>query len=75
MQVVASGHIVPERLFCSGCSHWAHLASDTRTENEATGRCGRFGEMRPANARPRCNICWEPAAIAPPISDTALADG
>jgi hypothetical protein len=75
MHVVSSDSLTPQRLTCSGCSHWGRAASDLCTEVEATGRCDRFGEMRPADARPRCNICWEPAATIPVAQDTALADG
>jgi hypothetical protein len=73
MQIVSSDYALPERLMCSGCRHWERSTVDSRAEAEATGRCGRFGEARPASARPRCNICWEPAT--PSVSDTALADG
>jgi len=38
------------------------------------GRCGRFAEIRPGTARPRCNICWEPAVVAQLIQDAAIAD-
>jgi hypothetical protein len=65
--------MIPQRLTCGGCHHWERAALDSRAEDEMVGRCGRFGETRPAGARPRCNICWEPAALSG--QDTALADG
>jgi hypothetical protein len=75
MQILSSDYMIPERLTCSGCRHWGRTAADTRAEAKAAGRCGRFGETRPADARPRCNICWEPAATIASAQDTALADG
>jgi hypothetical protein len=67
---------MPTPLTCSGCRHWGVIASPARADSESTGigRCKRFGEIRPGAARPRCNICWEPATIAPPALDRLLTD-
>ncbi|HEY7909435.1 MAG TPA: hypothetical protein VIC60_11200 [Thermomicrobiales bacterium] len=75
MQVMQSSLDVPRRLSCSGCRHWERTAASGRVDMDEAGRCGRFGEARPASARPRCNICWEPAAPGSSAQDTALADG
>jgi hypothetical protein len=70
MQTVPSERPMPTPLLCSGCRHWEAVASPARSDAEnigiGVGRCGRFGETRPGAARPRCNICWEPAVVAPP---------
>ncbi len=74
MQVMQASSSAPQRLACGGCHHWEQIAADARTDADVTGRCDRFGDMRSASARPRCNICWEPALV-PPIQSIALADG
>lgn len=73
MQVIQSSQSVPLRLTCSGCSHWQRTAAYGIVDTDEAGRCGRFGETRPASARPRCNICWEPPT--PSTDTTVLADG
>jgi hypothetical protein len=74
MQTVSTEHALPMPLTCSGCRHWGAVTARAESESAGTGRCGRFGEIRPGAARPRCNICWEPAAIAQPLSDRTMAD-
>lgn len=74
MQIVSSEHAMPARLTCSGCRYWARAAFEVPMDAELAGRCDRFAETRAASARPRCNICWEPAAAAPAVRDTVLAD-
>jgi hypothetical protein len=78
MQVLLSEQPMPTPLTCSGCCHWTHTGTqtlaDTDSSGTATGRCGRFAETRAGTARPRCNICWEPAAITQPLSDRTMAD-
>lgn len=63
MQVFVSEQPMP--LTCGGCRHWGAVASFALPDNALAGRCGRFAEIRPGAARPRCNICWEPAVVAP----------
>jgi len=46
-------------LTCGTCRHWQETIN-TNTDGQPLGRCTRFGETRPAEMRPRCNICWEP---------------
>ncbi len=74
MQILPSEHPMPAPLLCRGCRHWTPLASNTPSETALAGRCGRFAETRPGAARPRCNICWEPAVAARPVPDDALVD-
>lgn len=74
MQVIPSEYMAPRRLICSGCQHWERATGYALGAMEPMGRCGRFGEMRAASARPRCNICWEPASVAPPAQDDTTAD-
>lgn len=74
MQVIPSESIMPHRLTCSGCQHWERVTTHTLGDTEPMGRCGRFGETRAASARPRCNICWEPASITLAAQDGMLAD-
>jgi len=71
MQVVTPESAIPRRLICSGCAHWERAAG---AEGDGPGRCGRFAETRPADARPRCNICWEPA-LRQAAYDVTLVDG
>lgn len=74
MQIVSSAGVIPQRLTCSGCRHWERIAFQFSANAEPAGRCGRFAETRPADARPRCNICWEPAAVALTVPDRVLTD-
>lgn len=74
MQVLSSERLMPAPLTCSGCRHWTHLAFTTPADTERAGRCDRFAETRPGAARPRCNICWEPAAAVHPVQGGAMAD-
>ena len=74
MQVIPSERIMPPRLTCSGCRHWERVVAHTLGDAEPAGRCGRFSETRAASARPRCNICWEPAPVTPPVQDEVLAN-
>lgn len=46
-------------LTCGACCHWQETIN-TNTDEQPQGRCMRFGEVRAAEMRPRCNICWEP---------------
>ncbi len=65
MQVIPSEQALPVRLACGGCRHWKERAGQSLTDTtETAGRCARFGEVRSALSRPRCNICWEPAATS-----------
>jgi hypothetical protein len=73
VQTIPSDYTMPQRLTCSGCRHWQETAMQRLGGAEASGRCDRFGESRPATARPRCNICWEPVA-ALPAKNAALSD-
>lgn len=73
MQVITPASAMPQPLTCSSCQHWQGVAAHTPAEGERVGRCGRFAEIRPGTARPRCNICWEPVA-ALPTQETILAD-
>ncbi|MHB8647863.1 MAG: hypothetical protein ACYDAR_18940 [Thermomicrobiales bacterium] len=73
MQIMPSERVIPAPLTCSGCRHWAPIAAQTPANSETSGRCGRFAETRPGAARPRCNICWEPADTRPG-EDRVLAD-
>lgn len=78
MQMLPSERPMPTPLTCSGCRHWGLVASLARSGTEkidaGAGRCGRFGEIRPGAARPRCNICWEPAVAARPAQDGIFTD-
>lgn len=76
MQVLSTERPMPTPLTCSGCRHWDAITAQTNGQSEtvSVGRCGRFAEIRPGATRPRCNICWEPAAVARPIEDEALTD-
>jgi hypothetical protein len=74
MQVIRSEYAIPQRLTCSSCHHWQKAVGHPRDEVESVGRCGRFGETRAATARPRCNICWEPATAVPPVQDDMHAN-
>lgn len=74
MQIMPSSQDIPQRLSCSRCSHWERTAAYDLIDADEAGRCGRFGETRPASARPRCNICWEPADATPSLRDMVLAD-
>lgn len=70
MQIIPSDQPVPAPLTCSGCRHWMQAATGIGADSEPTGRCERFEETRPGTARPRCNICWEPATAAPTRTTT-----
>ena len=72
MQIIPSESIMPLRLTCSGCRHWQEITGPMRDAAESMGRCECFGETRAANARPRCNICWEPVPAAAPAQDDIL---
>jgi hypothetical protein len=78
MQVLSAEQLMPMPLTCSGCRHWTpagtQTLADTDRSGTATGRCGRFAETRAGTARPRCNICWEPAAIGQSIMEGTTAD-
>lgn len=76
MQILPSERLMPLPLTCSGCRHWGAITAQTHGQSEivAVGRCGRFAEIRPGAARPRCNICWEPAAITQFAEDETLTD-
>ncbi|MGI8687490.1 MAG: hypothetical protein ACR2M3_02830, partial [Thermomicrobiales bacterium] len=74
MQILPSERPMPAPLTCSGCRHWAHVASTTLSDTELAGCAGRFAETRPGAARLRCNICWEPAVAIQPIQTGTLAD-
>ncbi len=74
MQVLPSERPMPVPLTCGGCRHWGAMTARIDADTEQAGRCGRFAETRPGTARPRCNICWEPAVIARPVRDGILAD-
>ncbi|MGI8855193.1 MAG: hypothetical protein ACR2JW_05545 [Thermomicrobiales bacterium] len=73
MQIMQSAPPAPQRLTCGGCHHWEQIAADARTDADAVGRCGRFGDTRFASSRPRCNICWEPV-VTPSAQGVVLAD-
>ena len=66
MQVLSADQPMPIPFTCGGCRHWEVVASLAFPEAAPAGRCGRFAEIRPGIARPRCNICWEPAVAAQP---------
>ncbi|MCA1667595.1 MAG: hypothetical protein LC793_09455 [Thermomicrobia bacterium] len=72
MQILPSERPLPMPLICSGCRHWGAITA--QNETAAVGRCGRFNETRPGAARPRCNICWEPAAVARVAEGQLLTD-
>ena len=74
MQILPSERPIPAPLTCSGCLHWSQTTFSTPPDTDMTGRCGRFAETRPGAARPRCNICWEPAAVVQPIRTEVITD-
>jgi len=74
MQVLSSERPILAPLTCSGCLHWSQTVFSTPPDTEIAGRCGRFAETRPGAARPRCNICWEPAAAVQLIQTGIRAD-
>lgn len=65
---------MPRPLTCSSCHYWQEIALATLPTNEHTGRCGRFSELRLGSARPRCNICWEPAVVDAPTEAAVATD-
>ena len=52
----------PLRLRCGTCRNWDSASIRALLDGEMVGQCARFSEARVVGARPRCNICWEPAA-------------
>lgn len=52
------------RLRCVTCRNWELTTLRALPDGEAIGQCLRFSEARRGSARPRCNICWEPAVVA-----------
>lgn len=61
MQIIRREQPPIQPLYCGGCRHWNEAESET---NDGTlGECTRFKEMRTADMRPLCNICWEPKAV------------
>lgn len=73
MQTLRFEQPMPRPLTCGGCRHWEAAPASVAAEFVEIGRCGRFAEIRPGTARPRCNICWEPAVAAPRIQDGTRA--
>ena len=59
MQITRTEPARIQLLTCGACRRWQGTIS-TNTDRQPLGRCARFGETRPAEMRPRCNICWEP---------------
>ena len=61
----------PPRLRCGTCRNWDPTSIRAMPDGETVGQCARFSESRVIGARPRCNICWEPATSSLHLADAA----